>query len=218
MKIHLVKTRYANAYVVSYDETAFVIDVASGSQRYVLGFVEETLHRPVDTITLVACTHDDRDHMGGIEDLARLCDATLATPYASGDAIHKLMNDPFGGMIRATTGFREALRARNRGMYINPERDAAARLNPHYEGSPVNKTPRPPQRALRLKDKDRLPGLRIGKYSILRAIHGTAVVISTRKPAVLYPGIHYSGAASRNVLSSRLFMPTASILPEPLRC
>lgn len=158
MKIHLVKTRYANAYVVSYEETAFVIDVASGSQRYVLGFVEETLKRPVGAITLVACTHDDRDHMGGIEKLAELCGATLAVPYASGDAIHKLMNDPFGGVIRATTGFREALRARNRGMYLNRERDAAAKLNPRYEGSLIGEAPVAPGRALRLKDGDSLPG------------------------------------------------------------
>lgn len=158
MEIHLVKTRYANAYVVSYEETAFVIDVASGSQRYVLGFVKETLKKPVDTITLVACTHDDRDHMGGVEKLAELCDATLAFPYASGDALHKLINDPFGGLTRATTGFREALRARNRGMYINPRRDAAAKLNPHYDGNRVGEPPSAPRRALRLKDKERLPG------------------------------------------------------------
>lgn len=159
MQIHLVKTRYANAFVVAYQDSAFVIDVASGAQRYVLGFVEETLGKPVDTIALVACTHDDRDHMGGIDQLAALCNATLAVPYASGDAVHKLMNDPFGGLMRATTGFREALRARNRSMYINPERDARARQSPHYKGNPLDvPEATAPRRAIRLKDNDQLPG------------------------------------------------------------
>lgn len=156
MKIHTVKTRYANATVISYDDEAFVVDVAARAQRFVLGFVVETLELPVETIKLVACTHDDPDHMGGVAELAALCGAQLAVPYASGEAWHKMINDPFGGLVRIGTGFREAFRARNRAMYLNPERDAAAQRNPHYKGdhTEVDHT----RQTLRLKDGDRLPG------------------------------------------------------------
>lgn len=159
MKIHLVKTRLANAYIIDYPNEMFVVDVAVGCHRYVLGFVEETLGRSVEEISLAACTHDDIDHMGGIEDLAELSGAQIAVPYASGDMVHKFLNDPFGGMMRATTGFREAFRSRTWEMYANPERDAAARLHPHYEGEPLDEaTKAPPQKPLRLKDGGTLPG------------------------------------------------------------
>lgn len=159
MKIHTVKTRLANAIVVDYTDRIFVVDVAIRCHRYVLGYVEETLDRPIEDISLVTCTHDDVDHMGGIKRFAELSGAQIAVPYASGDLVHKFLNDPFGGMVRATTGFREAFRSRTWAMYANPERDAAARKHPRYEGAPRDEvTGTVPQESLRLKDGDTLPG------------------------------------------------------------
>ncbi len=207
MKIHLVKTRLANAFIIDYPDRMFVVDVAIRCHRYVLGFVEETLGRPIEHISLVTCTHDDIDHMGGIEDLAELSGAQIAVPYASGDLVHKFLNDPFGGMIRATTGFREAFRPRSWRMYANPDRDAAAAARPHYRGTPPGDTSEAAQqKPVRLKDRDVLPGF--GDWRILHTpghswdsccfyheesgslISGDTLLGSRRRERVVLPAIY----------------------------
>jgi len=126
MKIHLVKTRLVNSYVVEYADRLLVIDVAIKCHRYVLGFIEQELKRPISDVELVICTHDDADHMGGVSALAQLCDADVAIPFASGRARHKLINNPTGSITRLRTSFRESFRARAWDMYFNKERNQAA--------------------------------------------------------------------------------------------
>ena len=126
MKIHLVKTRLVNSYVVEYPDRLLVIDVAIKCHRYVLGFIEQELKRPINDVELVICTHDDADHMGGVSALAQLCDADVAIPFASGRARHKLINNPTGSITRLRTSFRESFRARAWDMYFNKERNRAA--------------------------------------------------------------------------------------------
>lgn len=126
MKIHLLKTRLVNSYVVEYPGRLLVVDVAIKCHRYVLGFIEQELERPISDVELVVCTHDDADHMGGVFALAQLCDADVAIPFASGRVRHKLMNNPTGTITRLRTSFRESLRARAWDMYFNKERNLVA--------------------------------------------------------------------------------------------
>jgi glyoxylase-like metal-dependent hydrolase (beta-lactamase superfamily II) len=126
MKIHLVKTRLVNSYIIEYPDRLLVVDVAVKCHRYVLGYIEQELKRPVSDVELVICTHDDADHMGGIFALARLCEADVAIPFASGRGSHKLANNPTGGLRRLLTSGREMFRARAWDMYFNKDRDRAA--------------------------------------------------------------------------------------------
>lgn len=126
MKVHLVKTRLVNSYVVEYPDRLLVVDVAVKCHRYVLGFIEQELKRPVSDVALVICTHDDMDHMGGVFALAKLCQASVAVPIASGRSSHKWVNNPSGFFTRLLTSVREMFRARAWDMYFNKDRDQAA--------------------------------------------------------------------------------------------
>lgn len=130
MKIHLVKTRLVNSYVIEYADKLLVMDVAAKCHRYVLGFVEQTLKRDISDIKLVICSHDDPDHIGGVFRLASLCGAQVAIPYASRQSKQKFINDPSGVLVRTITIFREAFRMRAWEMYFNPNRNQSARQQP----------------------------------------------------------------------------------------
>jgi glyoxylase-like metal-dependent hydrolase (beta-lactamase superfamily II) len=134
MRIHQVKTRLVNTYVIEYPERLFVMDVAIGCHRYVLGFIEQELERNIHDVELVICSHDDPDHMGGVKRLAALCDAAVGIPLSAGAPHHKFWNDPFGFLVRAVTSLQEGLRARMWDMYFNPKRSIAARKQPKYLG------------------------------------------------------------------------------------
>ena len=157
MKIHLIKTRLANAYAVEYEHSLFIVDVARGCHRQVLGGVAEDLGRTIEDIHLVTCTHDDPDHMGGIWRLAQLAEADVALPHAAGSAARKIANDPFGNVMRFGTALMEMTRPRMWNMYANPERAKAAKSLPHYSGGDYD---RDAERIspVRLKDGDVLPG------------------------------------------------------------
>jgi len=157
MKIHQVKTRLVNSYVIEYPDRLFVMDVAAKCERYVLGFVEHELGRDIAEIELVVCSHDDPDHIGGLAALAARCAAAVAIPYASGALGKKLANDPLGGLMRLVTGFREALRPRAWNMYLNPGRDRSARRRPTAVAMPGEVTAAPGP-VVRLKDRATLPG------------------------------------------------------------
>ncbi|BFM18078.1 hypothetical protein R50073_42610 [Maricurvus nonylphenolicus] len=133
MKIHQVKTRLVNSYIVEYPDRLLVVDVAIKCHRYVLGFIEQHLNRPISDVDLVICTHDDADHMGGIAALAKLCGADVALPHASGRGHHKLANNPTGFLTRFRTSFRESFRARAWDMYFNKDRSRAAAKQPKLE-------------------------------------------------------------------------------------
>ncbi|MGH1370594.1 MAG: MBL fold metallo-hydrolase [Cellvibrionaceae bacterium] len=126
MKIHLLKTRLVNSYVIEYPNRLLIVDVAIKCHRYVLGFIEQELRRSISDVELVICTHDDADHMGGVSSLAQLCGASIAIPFASGRAHHKIINNPTGSITRLRTSFRESLRARAWDMYFNKARNQAA--------------------------------------------------------------------------------------------
>lgn len=164
LHIHQVKTRMVNSYVVEYSDKLLVMDVASRSHRYVLGFIEHELQRSVEEVRLVTCTHDDPDHIGGVFDLAALTNAAIAIPLASKLPFHKLMKNPSGGLVKTATSVREAFRARSWQMYINPERDRQARAKPQFMGHndsashlDRNRTKKARKVDHRLRDQQALP-------------------------------------------------------------
>ena len=164
--IHQVKTRHVNSYVIEYPNKLLVVDVAAGAHRYVLGFIEHELKRNVAEVSLVVCTHDDPDHIGGVFALAGLCNAVVGIPYASNMPFHKFANNPSGVLVKTATSFREALRARSWEMYLNPKRDEAAKGKPVFAGlraehQALNRhgaAKRGKQVDYRLKDQQTLPG------------------------------------------------------------
>ncbi len=134
MKIHRVKTRLVNSYIVEYPDRLLVVDVAVNCHRQVLGFLEQEIGRPVSDVSLAICTHDDPDHIGGLAELASLAGASQGIPYASSAPWRKMANDPTGAIVRFGTGIREAFRARSWQMYFSKERDERAKQLAHYEG------------------------------------------------------------------------------------
>jgi glyoxylase-like metal-dependent hydrolase (beta-lactamase superfamily II) len=138
MRIHQVKTRLSNSYVIeeSSDDGAsvMVVDVAIGCERYVLGFIESELGLAVSAVTAVAYTHDDPDHYGGVRALAMLCGAKIYAPYASNRYVHKFLNDPSGFLTRIRTTIVEAFRGRSWAMYLSSERNRAAKSASHFDG------------------------------------------------------------------------------------
>ncbi len=142
LKIHQIKTRLVNTYVIEYPDRLFVMDVAVGCHRYVLGFIEQELQRDIHDVKLVICSHDDPDHMGGVERLAVLCRAATAIPLSSGELHHKFLNDPAGLIIRFATTLREGFRSRAWDMYFNSKRSRDARKKPKYTHYERRKVPR----------------------------------------------------------------------------
>ena len=158
MKIHHVKTRFVNSYVVEYPDRLLVVDVAAKCHRYVLGFVEHELDRNVQSITLAVCTHDDPDHMGGLASLASLCGAGIAIPYASKDRVRKIHRNPSGVVYRLLTMVRETLRLRAWEMYANSDRDRQAKEQPKFQSGESQPTRRKMDPDHRLKHRAALPG------------------------------------------------------------
>ncbi len=132
MKIHQVKTRLVNTYVVEYPQRLFVMDVAVRCHAYVLGFIEQELERNIQDVELVLCSHDDPDHMGGVRKLAALCNARIAKPHYAQAHRKKIFYDPAGMLVRAVTALREGARGRAWDMYFNPKRGQRARQEPRY--------------------------------------------------------------------------------------
>jgi glyoxylase-like metal-dependent hydrolase (beta-lactamase superfamily II) len=138
MRIHQVKTRLSNSYVIEDIRDGvpllLVIDVAVACHRYVLGFIESDLKYPIHCVKAVTFTHDDPDHYGGVLALAGLCGAPVYAPYGSSRSVHKFLNDPAGGLIRIATSIRELFRRRSWSMYFSRSRNHAARLEPKFIG------------------------------------------------------------------------------------
>lgn len=229
MQVHLIKTRLANAVAVEYDDRLFVVDVARGCHRQVLGGIEQTCQRPVEDIHLALCTHDDPDHMGGLGALAELCAADVALPFASGSRAHKMMNDPFGSMTRFTTGLAEAMRPRMWNMYANPDRDKAARDLPHYQGGKDTTSEAFAVEPQRLKDGDCIPG-----FEEWRVIHtpghswdsccyfheessslisGDTLLGSRRKERVVLPAIYANQIHFRKSLAKLKALDIRTVYP-----
>jgi hydroxyacylglutathione hydrolase len=122
MKVHLVKTRYSNTYVIEDDQGLLVVDVAMRCDGFVLKFIVEELERSVRDVSLVVCTHDDPDHIGGIIPLARACHAESAIPHASKRSGLKFLRNPLGPAVKVATTAREVFSERARNMYMSNER------------------------------------------------------------------------------------------------
>lgn len=136
MRIHQVKTRLVNSYVVEYADKLFVMDVAIRCHKEVALFIEETLQRDLNDVELVFCSHDDPDHIGGLNALATMCNAKIAIPYASNSTWRKLINDPSATLTRLKTSLRELFRARAWDMYFNPARFKKAKaITQGYEST-----------------------------------------------------------------------------------
>lgn len=157
MKIHLVKTRYSNTYVIEEHDRLLVADVAMRCDGFVLEFIVAKLKRDVSAVELVVCTHDDPDHIGGVTPLARSCHAVAAIPHASKRPTLKLYRNPLGPIVKIATTFGEAFRARSRNMYMSKERNQRYQHihNHHLDEPAAQRFVLPRQRLL---DKARLEG------------------------------------------------------------
>ena len=103
MKIHQVKGRHVNSYVIEDGDGLLVVDAAWRGEKYVLGYIHKVLQRDISDVKLVICTHGDPDHSGGIAKLASVCGAKLAVPYATPSKLLKFANDPTGMVFRLVT-------------------------------------------------------------------------------------------------------------------
>lgn len=130
MKIHQVRTRLSNSYVVDHGDKLFVVDVGFRCHEYVLGYIEHEMERPASDVELVICTHDDADHIGGVRHLALACSAEFALPFASRHTLRKNLNDPAGSFVRLGTSMLEASRPRAWRMYMSPGRQSRLRRRP----------------------------------------------------------------------------------------
>lgn len=145
MRIHQVKGRLVNSYIIEQDPTQpngalCVVDVAWRGEKYVLGHVREVLGRDPRDIRLVVCTHGDPDHSGGVNALARICGAQTGFPKATHSLRRHLIGDPAGLVIKPITALLEGLRPRAWAMYASPARSARARELPMWLPEP---TPEP---------------------------------------------------------------------------
>ncbi len=133
MRLHRIKTRLVNSYIIEERGKLAVVDVSPGGARQVGGHLEEVLHRDLTDVELIVCTHDDLDHLGGVYRLARACDARVGIPWASRNITRKLLNDPAGIVYRPMTMLLEMFRPRMWSMYANPRRNQKARTRPHVD-------------------------------------------------------------------------------------
>ncbi len=161
MQIYQVKGRLVNSYVVEDGQHLFVVDVAVEGEKYVLGFIEQVLHRPIKDVTLVLSTHDDPDHIGGVRRLAKQCGAEVGYPLASLDPMTKMAHDPMGMVFRFGSGCMEMMRGRAWDMYVSPKRNALAQQKPMKkldEDVAVAEDEKYTEPDYRLKDGNTLPG------------------------------------------------------------
>ena len=161
MKIHQVKGRHVNSYVIEDGDGLLVVDAAWRGEKYVLGYIHKVLQRDIRDVKLVICTHGDPDHSGSIARIASVCGAHLAVPYATPSTLLKFANDPTGMIFRLLTALVEGMRPRAWRMYANPHKSARAKMLPAYtaqdevardDGVPLDEAP------LRLKHHTLLPG------------------------------------------------------------
>ena len=156
MRIHQIKTRYVNTYLIETPGHLLIIDVAQGSAKYVLGYVRQELKREPEEIALIICTHNDPDHSGGVLKLAQLCGAEVGTPYAMSSRLGRFKSLPLSLMTRVLTSAREGMRLRAWRMYANPARSRRARGQPTHLPETAGDPQKPFQHLL--KHGQRLPG------------------------------------------------------------
>lgn len=158
MRIHQIKGRLVNSYLIDQDGALAVVDVAWRGEKYVLGYVREVLGAAPEAIRLVVCTHGDPDHSGGVRALARICNARVGLPLATHSLRRHLARDPLGFVIKPATALVEGLRPRAWAMYASPGRSAQARARPAWQPDrDLRAEESPPATELRLKHGSPLP-------------------------------------------------------------
>lgn len=228
MKIHLVKTRYVNSYVIEESQGLMIIDVAMRCDGFVLKHIKQEMNLSICDVRLVVCTHDDPDHIGGVAALAKSCHVTSAIPYASRRPHIKLYRNPTGPFVRTITSVREAFRERSREMYANPDRDARYQhvQNIHLD-EPATQRFVTPQR--RLKN-----GMRLDEFPDWEVLHtpghswdsicffhhpsrslvtGDTVLGSSRKGLLVHPSIYANPVALRKTLRKLRRLQPRSVHP-----
>lgn len=161
MKIHQVKGRHVNSYVIEDGDGLLVVDAAWRGEKYVLGYIHKVLQRDIRDVKLVICTHGDPDHSGSIAKIASVCGAQLAVPYATPSKLLKFTNDPTGMLFRLLTALIEGMRPRAWAMYANPHKSARAKMLPAYTAQdevPTHESAVLDEPPLRLKHHTLLPG------------------------------------------------------------
>lgn len=160
MRIHQIKGRLVNSYLIEQDGALAVVDVAWRGEKYVLGFLREVLGREPQDVRLVVCTHGDPDHSGGVRALARICGARVGLPHATHSLRRHLLRDPLGLLIKPVTAMVEGMRPRAWAMYASPARGASARALPAWLPDPDAGEPDTGKDGaeLRLRHSAELPG------------------------------------------------------------
>ena len=202
MRIHQIKGRLVNSYVIEQDADLCVVDVAWRGEKYVLGHVREVLGRDPADIRLVVCTHGDPDHSGGVNALARICGAQTGFPKATHSLRRHLVGDPAGLVIKPITALLEGLRPRAWAMYASPSRGVRARALPMWlpapaadgASGPAEKGRRKPDH--RLKHNRELPG-----FPGWQVIH---------TPGHSWDSVCYFHAASGSLISGDTLLGSAS--------
>ncbi len=166
MKIHRVKTRFVNSYIVENEGRMFVVDIAARGEKYILGYIEKVLKRKIEDVVLVVCTHDHIDHIGGVRGLAKECNAKFGLPLAADSFYLKFSNDPSGSLFRLTTGIQESFQPRAWDMYLNMERGRMARTLPV----------KPTSSKLNLNEKQRKPDFRLIGNKLLSGFQDWRVI------------------------------------------
>ncbi|MBV1882057.1 MAG: MBL fold metallo-hydrolase [Pseudomonadales bacterium] len=158
MKVHQVKGRYVNSYILEQDGKLCVVDVAMRGEKYVMGFITQTLDRPLEDVVLVVCTHGDPDHSGGVMALAKHCRAKVAFPHATHSILLNSINDPTGFLFRSITSFMEMFRPRMWLMYASNSRNVKAKTLPVFTPGQVELIQERKKIDYRLKHKSEIPG------------------------------------------------------------
>lgn len=164
MEIHLVKTPPVNSYVVEEHGRLLVIDVAAGCGELVLSFIESRLDRDPQEVSLVVCTHDDPDHIGGLLTVAYACGAEVGVPWFSLRPHLKLLKDPASPFFRVGTGIREAIRRQPWSRTVLSHR--THRTAPGQTASDRLARDQPPSH--RVRRKPSVPGSKVLGLRLLR--------------------------------------------------
>ncbi|HEX4881163.1 MAG TPA: MBL fold metallo-hydrolase [Porticoccaceae bacterium] len=195
-RIHQIKGRLVNSYVIEQGDELAVVDVAWRGEKYVLGHVREVLGREPEAIRLVVCTHGDPDHSGGVRGLARICGAGIGLPLATHSLRRHLARDPLGFVVKPVTALIEGMRPRAWAMYASPARGASARQLPTWQPEPDALAPPTPGRELRLRHHAELPG-----FSGWRVLH---------TPGHSWDSVCYYHAASGSLISGDTLLGSTS--------
>jgi len=197
MKIHQVKGRFVNSYVVEEGGRMFVVDIGLRGERRIISYIMNILENDPLNVDLVVCTHDDPDHSYGLPALARRCRAKVGYPYASHSVIRKLWHDPAGIYFRLLTAVEEAFHPRMWRMYFNPGR---------WRGSRNNLAPKRTRTPPRLAHLKIFPDFRIKNNE---SLHGFDDWILVHTPGHSWDSCCYFHVPTRSLIAGDTLLGSA---------